>query len=96
MLFTLHLLFSDAALGRLDANSIDDQSSMELCFEGLTSASKARFTNDQGLFLDVCEWDYIACDDAMHVENINIQKKLNGAFNYKFLQIYKDLYTLQK
>ena len=57
MLPALRILFADtqATLGRLDFDSLNDQSRMEFLIESLIENSKSNFQDENGAFYDVCE-----------------------------------------
>ena len=95
MLPDLRLLFTDtqAALGRLDYDSLNDQSRMEILIEGLDEDSKAYFQDKNGAFHDICEWEIVSCDDKENVIDIDFHcdtangdgGSLAGTLNLNFL-----------
>ena len=52
----LQLLTMDSALGRLDYDSLPDQTLMEMLFDGISDDEKRAFHDSDGNFKDVCEW----------------------------------------
>ena len=52
----LQLLTIDPALGRLDYDSLPDQTLMEMLFDGLSDDAKRVFHDSNGNFKDVCDW----------------------------------------
>ena len=68
----IFLLCSDPNLGRVDYNSLSDQTLMELLIEGFDDKTKKRYQDDHGMYLDVCEWPFIKYDDDERVIKIDI------------------------
>ena len=50
------LISADPHLGRLDYESLSDQTRMEILFEGMRSYLKKRIQDESGDFKDVCAW----------------------------------------
>ena len=89
MLPALRLLFADtqAALGRLDYDSLNDQSRMEILIEGLDEDSKSYFQDENGAFYDVCEWIALSCDEVGNVNDLTFEDEepLSGTLSLDFL-----------
>ena len=80
-------LCADAHLGRVELDTLSDQTMMELLIAGFTDQSKARFQDGSGYYLDVCKWEGVECDDAERVVSFWIertQKNLEGTINPHF------------
>ena len=60
----------DPSLGRVDCSLLSDQTLMELLFEGVDEETKKRYQDNDGIYLDVCEWSCIKCDDHERVIEI--------------------------
>ena len=73
------LLAADVSTGRLDFASLSDQTCMELLIEGACDEFKARYQDDKGEFLDICEWGShgmvpaIKCDEAKSVVSVEFK-----------------------
>ena len=57
-------------LGRVDKSVFSDQSLMEMLIDGFDEGTKQRYKDDEGMYLDVCEWDCVECDDSERVVEI--------------------------
>ena len=53
----------DPFLGRLDYSLLSDQALMEMLIEGFDDETKKKYQDDHGMYLDVCEWPNITCDE---------------------------------
>ena len=65
-MFHLLLHTVDPALGRLDYDSLSDQALMEMLITSVVAESKQYFKDENGNFLDVCEWRYTDDEDVFH------------------------------
>ena len=52
----------DPTLGRIDYDSLPDQALMEIAFESCSDDFKAKWRDENGGFLDVCDWEGVVCD----------------------------------
>ena len=85
-----NLLFTalDPSLGRLDFASLSEQTSIEMLTAKLTEDTLARFRDDNGCFLDICDWHGITCDDAHNVtclEYNGYALELHGELSLSFM-----------
>ena len=62
----------DPFLGRLDYSLLSDQALMEMLIEGFDDETKKKYQDDHGMYLDVCEWPKIKCDEDESVIDIDI------------------------
>ena len=78
----LSLLSIDAALGRLDYDSLSDQTLMEILMEN----SGPYFLHDKnGNFTDACSWDYVSCENG-RVTHLQFEKcYLWSQFEFGFI-----------
>ena len=60
----------DLSLGRVDYSLFSDQTLMEMFIDGFDDKSKKRYQDDEGIYLDVCEWTRIKCDEEKSVVEI--------------------------
>ena len=72
MSVSMLILTADPSLGRVDYMTLSDQTLMELLIEGFDDKTKKRYQDDHGMYLDVCEWPFIKCDDDERVIKIDI------------------------
>ena len=80
----------DPSLGRLDYDSLSDQTLMEMLIEGFTDFGKAqRYQDKNGSYLDVCEWPFIKCDANENVTevffSINLTQSRGSTIDFGFL-----------
>ena len=68
------LLSVDPSLGRVDYSLMSDQTLMEMLIEGFGDETKKDYKDGEGMYLDVCEWSGIKCDDNERVIEIDIVK----------------------
>ena len=60
----LELFFSvDPSLGRVDYSLFSDQTLMEMFIDGFDDETNQRYIDNDGMYLDVCKWSCITCDD---------------------------------
>ena len=57
------LLMTDPSLGRLDYDSLPDQSLMGILIEGAAEEFKEAMKDSIGCYRDVCEWECITSDE---------------------------------
>ena len=73
------LLAADVSTGRLDFASLSDQTCLELLIAGAADEFKARYQDENGEFLDICEWGShgmfpaIKCDEAKSVVSVKFK-----------------------
>ena len=61
------LLSVDPSLGRVDHSLLSDQTLMEMLFDGFDDKTKNKYKDNNGMYLDVCKWSRITCDDDHRV-----------------------------
>ena len=66
------LLSADLSLGRVDYILLSDQTLMEMLIDGLDDETKKKYQDNNGIYLDVCEWSVVKCDDALNVIEMQI------------------------
>ena len=72
-MYAFHLFISaDPYLGRLDYSLLSDQALMEMLIEGFDEQTKKTYQDKHGMYLDVCEWSCIECDDDGRVVEVDI------------------------
>ena len=100
----LNILFVtiDPALGRVDFQSLSDQTSMELLIEDLTQLSKEMFQEKGGLYRDVCEWPGVDCDKNERVTRVQFSRVMEGTLNLLHVPehvkefVFIDMYVFRK
>ena len=60
------------SLGRVDYSSMSDQTLVEMLIDGLDDGTKKDYQDNEGMYLDVCKWSGIKCDDDERVSQIDI------------------------
>ena len=65
----------DPSLGRVDYNSLSDQTLMEMLIEGFDEETKRRYQDSHEMYLNVCELSCVVCDDDERVIEINIDSE---------------------
>ena len=78
MLCVQSLLTIDPSLGRLDPMLISDQALMEIVFDDITLQEEAggNFNrNDNGDWIDVCDWPEVECDDLENVTKFDAEDR---------------------
>ena len=63
----------DPSLGRLDYTLLSDQALMEMLIEGFDDETKRKYQDKNGMYLDVCKWSHVECDDDERVVEIHIE-----------------------
>ena len=68
-------LTGDPSLGRIDYNLLTDQALMEMFIEGFDEETKKKYQDKHGMYLDVCDWLCIECDEDDRVIEIDINSR---------------------
>ena len=77
----------DANLGRVDITMLSDQNLVELLVEGFNDEAKKRYQDENGDFLEVCQWPRFRCDDdgrVIHIESWN-EIQISGTIDLRYL-----------
>ena len=73
----------DPSLGRLDYSLLSDQTLMEMLIEGFDDETKKTYQDDHGMYLDICEWPKIKCDEDESVIEITINsRRVTGSIEF--------------
>ena len=64
----------DPSLGKVDYSLMSDQTLMEMLIEGFDTESKKKYQDTDGMYLDVCTWPWVICDDNERVIGIRITR----------------------
>ena len=75
----------DSNLERVDYSSMSDQTLMELLFEGFDEDIQAEYQDGHGKYLDVCEWDYVDCDEDDRVISFDEEGDISGSLQLCYL-----------
>ena len=82
----LFLSITADPLGRPDFATLTDQARLELLFDGLHDADKRQVQDDDGFFLEVCEWPSIQCDEQQNVTAVSVGDFAHiGTLNLSFM-----------
>ena len=68
MIPILVALTDESQFGRLDYALLPDQALMEMLVDGFSETIKERYLDKNGMFLDVCDWGGVVCDDDANVK----------------------------
>ena len=80
------VLSVDPSLGRLDYSLLSDQALMEMLIEGLDDETKKENQDSNGMYLDVCEWPCIKCDDDERIIEIEIHSRnVSGSLELRYV-----------
>ena len=86
MIFQHFVHSSDSSLGRLDYDSLSDQARMEILIDGLTAESKKYYKDDNGNYIDVCDWRGVSCDTEGHIVKISrLDLYISGSVDLAFI-----------
>ena len=62
----------DPSLGRVDYNLLSDQTLMEMLIDGFDDETQEKYKDNDGMYLDVCKWSHVICDDNERIIHIDI------------------------
>ena len=99
-MFALQQLLSvDPSIGRVDYSLMSDQTLMEMLIDGIDDNTKNKYKDNDGIYLDVCEWACIKCDEDQRVIEIvtsstNEGSNLTGSIKHHFLKEKKSMWRL--
>ena len=81
------VLSIDPTLGRIDVSTLSDQAMMETLIAGLSLEIKERYQDENGLYLEVCEWEEIYCNGEKRVTHVFIDDQDNtvGVVNLEYI-----------
>ena len=74
----------DSSLGKMDPSMLSDQARMELAVTGLTDESCEEFRDNEGVFLDACEWVATKCDSDGNVTGLCLETTYWGTLCLDF------------
>ena len=76
------LLSVDPSIGRVDYSLMSDQTLTEMLIEGFDDEAKSKYQDCEGMYLDVCKWSLIKCDDDERVIQIKIDsRRISGSLD---------------
>ena len=79
------LFASDSALGRVDYSSLSDQTLMEMLVDGFLDSAKKKYQDSEGMYLDVCDWPLVRCDDNRRVIMVKHIQETAGSLSLTFM-----------
>ena len=79
------LLTIDANLGRVDIRMLSDQTLMEMMIEGLGTEAKGQHQDSDGMFLEVCKWPSVHCDNDGNVTEFELMEESGGTIDFSFI-----------
>ena len=79
------LLTIDANLGRVDIRMLSDQTLMEMLIEGFCDEAKGQNQDSDGMFLEVCKWPSVRCDNDGNVTELESMGEANGTIDFAFI-----------
>ena len=75
----------DPSLGRVDYSSFSDQTPMEMLFEGFDEDSQKKYRDKDGMYINVCKWDCVECDDNGRVVKLTVRRYVSGSLNIRYI-----------
>ena len=81
MYLLLFLRAVDTNLGRVDLSSFSDQILMEMLLGCLDDETKQRYQDNQGVYLDVCKWGCVRCDEENRVVDLHYANDVSGSLH---------------
>ena len=70
----------DPSLGRLEYSLFPDQTLMEMLIDGSDDETKTKFKDKHGMYLDICDWSCVRCDDdGRVVETVLDDENISGS-----------------
>ena len=76
----------DPSLGRVDYRLFSDQTLMEMLTEGFDDETKKKYRENDGMYLDVCKWSCVTCDDDERVIQIQIDSiNVSGSVELRYV-----------
>ena len=91
MLSTFYVA-ADVALGRVDYETLSDQTLMELFIDNMTDAEKEIYKDENGAYLDITEWESVTIDQSSNaVVALNFDFDEEGSLAFAFMPrtVYK-------
>ena len=85
MFCAILLQTADSTLGRVDCNSLSDQTLMELLYEGFDEETQQRYQDENGVYLDVCNWSCTACGADDRVVEIVEYSRISGSLEIRYI-----------
>ena len=83
-IFTI-ILTVDTNLGRVNYSSFSDQTLMEMLIGDLDDETKKKYQDSEKMYLDVCKWDCVKCDDDGNVIAINPKGDVKGSLQLSYI-----------
>ena len=82
----MFILSADPSLGRVDYSSLSDQTLMEMLFDGFDDEAKKKYQDNEGMYLDVCDWSCVTCDDDERVIKIGADSsEISGSIQFCYV-----------
>ena len=76
----------DPSLGRVGYSLFSDQTLMEMLIDGFDHETKKTYIDKDGMYLDVCKWSRIKCDDNERVIQIHIVSSIvSGSLELRYV-----------
>ena len=79
------ILTVDPNLGHVDHSSLSDQTLMEMLIEGCPERTRKIYQDKSGNYLDVCEWECVACDAAKNVVELENFYNFNAPLHLSYI-----------
>ena len=86
MIYSVILKATDfSTLGRCDVQSLPEQTLMELLVENTTESTREKFQDSEGVFLEVCGWSVVTCNENEQVVEVNFTRDHDGHYDTSFI-----------
>ena len=81
------LFFSvDPSLGRVDYRLFSDQTLMEMFVDGFDDSTNKMLQDNEGMYLDVCKWSCVTCDDDHRVIKVDMERPdVGGSLELRYV-----------
>ena len=58
---------------------------MEMLFEGFDEDSQKKYRDKDGMYINVCKWDCVECDDNGRVVKLTVRRYVSGSLHIRYI-----------
>ena len=95
MISAIFVITADTHLGRVDLESLPDQTLMEMLFQDFNWEAQAEFQDNNGMYIDVCQWPGVECGDLGRVVRITRRTLTAGTIYLSFIPSKVERFIMQ-